>query len=139
LHDVLVPGGWLEAQCGGGPNIKRLRDRANALEATSKFAPYFSSFREPWLYEDAEGAAATLRRAGFVEVETSVEPAPTVLDNAAHYNEFVRNIVLRGHLENIPTLQERVDFMRTLTEQAAQDAPPFLLDYWRLNLRGRAA
>jgi trans-aconitate 2-methyltransferase len=139
LHDVLVPGGWLEAQCGGGPNIKRLRDRANALEATSKFAPYFSSFREPWLYEDAEGAAATLRRAGFVEVETSVEPAPTVLDDAAHYNEFVRNIVLRGHLENIPTLQERVDFMRTLTEQAAQDDPPFLLDYWRLNLRGRTA
>jgi trans-aconitate 2-methyltransferase len=139
LHDVLVPGGWLEAQCGGGPNIKHLRDRANALEATSKFARYFSSFREPWLYEDAEGAAATLRRAGFVEVETSVEPAPTVLDDAAHYNEFVRNIVLRGHLENIPTLQERVDFMRNLTEQAAQDDPPFLLDYWRLNLRGRTA
>ena len=34
LHDVLVPGGWLEAQCGGGPNITRLRDRANALAAT---------------------------------------------------------------------------------------------------------
>jgi hypothetical protein len=29
--------------------------------------------------------------------------------------------------------------MRTLTEQAAQDDPPFLLDYWRLNLRGRTA
>ena len=26
--------------------------------------------------------------------------------------------------------------MRILTEQAAQDDPPFLLDYWRLNLRG---
>jgi len=80
-----------------------------------------------------------LRRAGFVAVETSVEAAPTVLDDAAHYNEFVRNIVLRRHLENIPTLQERADFMRILTEQAAQDDPPFLLDYWRLNLRGRAA
>ena len=139
LHDVLVPGGCLEAQCGGGPNIKRLRDRANALAATSRFAPYFSGFREPWLYEDAEGAAATLRRAGFVAVETWVEAAPTVLNDAAHYNEFVRNIVLRRHLENIPTLQERVDFMRILTEQAAQDDPPFLLDYWRLNLRGQTA
>jgi trans-aconitate 2-methyltransferase len=139
LHNVLVPGGWLEAQCGGGPNIKRLRDRANALAATSKFARHFSGFREPWLYEDAESAAATLRRAGFFVVETSVEAAPTVLDNAAHYNEFVRNIVLRRHLENIPTVEERVDFMQILTQQAAQDDPPFLLDYWRLNLRGRAA
>jgi trans-aconitate 2-methyltransferase len=139
LHDVLVPGGWLEAQCGGGPNIARLRDRTNVLAATPKFARYFSGFREPWLYEDAESAAATLRRAGFVDVETSVEAAPTVLDDAAHYNEFVRNIVLRRHLENIATAEERADFMAILTEQAAQDAPPFLLDYWRLNLRGRTA
>ena len=138
LHDVLRPGGWLEAQCGGGPDISRLRDRANALAATPKFARYFSGFREPWLFEDAEGAAITLQRAGFVEVETSVEAAPTILDDAAHYNEFVRNIVLRRHLENIPTKEERNDFMAILTEQAAQDDPPFLLDYWRVNLRGRA-
>jgi hypothetical protein len=29
--------------------------------------------------------------------------------------------------------------MAVLTEQAAADDPPFCLDYWRLNLRGRAA
>ncbi|HZQ94088.1 MAG TPA: methyltransferase domain-containing protein [Candidatus Sulfotelmatobacter sp.] len=138
LHDVLRGGGWLEAQCGGGPNLARLRERARALAATPKFARYFAGFREPWLYENAEGAAATLRRAGFVDVETSVEPAPTVLDSAAHYNEFVRNIVLRRHLENIPTEAERAEFMDRLTQQAAADDPPFLLDYWRLNLRGRA-
>ena len=129
----------LEAQCGGGPNISRLRDRANALATTPRFADYFAEFREPWLYEDAEGAASKLRRAGFIEVETSVEAAPTVMDNAAHYNEFVRNIILRRHLENIPADKERDDFMAVLTERASMDDPPFLLDYWRLNLRGRAA
>jgi trans-aconitate 2-methyltransferase len=137
LHDVLLPGGCLEAQCGGGPNIARLRDRANALATTPAFARYFAGFREPWLYENAEDAAHKLRNAGFVDVETSLEAASTVLGNAGHYNEFVRNIVLRRHLENIPGVAERNQFVAILTEQAAQDDPPFLLDYWRLNLRGR--
>jgi trans-aconitate 2-methyltransferase len=139
LHHVLVPGGRLEAQCGGGPNLLRLRDRANRLAASSKFARYFAGFREPWLYQDSEAAADTLRRAGFDEVQTSTESAPTQLEDAAHYSEFVRNIIMRRHLENIPTEKERAEFISDLTEQAAKDDPPFLLDYWRLNLRGRAS
>jgi trans-aconitate 2-methyltransferase len=138
LRRALLPGGWLEAQCGGGPNIARLRDRANMLAATPKFAPFLAGFGEPWLYQDAEGAAETLRRAGFVDVETSVEAAPTVLDGAPQYSEFVRNIIFRRHLQLIPTESHRDEFMAQLTEQAAQDDPPFSLDYWRLNLRGRA-
>jgi trans-aconitate 2-methyltransferase len=137
LHRALVTGGWLEAQCGGGPNIVRLRERADALAASLEYSAYFADFCEPWLFQDAESAAESLRAAGFVEVETSVEPALTVLDNAGHYSEFVRNIILRRHLENIPTEAERAGFMARLTEQAAQDDPPFSLDYWRLNLRGR--
>ena len=138
LHDVLVPGRCLEAQCGGGPNIARLRERANALAATPAFAPYFAGFREPWLFEDAADAAQRLTNAGFVDVETSLEASPTVLDDSAHYSEFVRNIVLRRHLENIPGAAQRDQFMAILAQQAAHDDPPFLLDYWRLNLRGRA-
>ena len=138
LRRALVSGGWLEAQCGGGPNLTALRNRANALAATPEFAPFFTDFREPWLYQYAEGAAETLRRAGFVDVETSIEPAPTLLDDAEQYNQFVRNIILRRHLENIPSEDGRVAFMANLTRQAAEDDPPFALDYWRLNLRGRA-
>jgi len=139
LHAALVPGGWLEAQCGGGPNIARLRERANRLAKTPTFAPFLMGFREPWLFEDAAGGAETLRRAGFIDVETSVEAAPTVLDDAAHFREFVRIIIFRVHLEKLPTEELCAEFMDTLTEQAAKDDPPFLLDYWRLNLRGRAA
>jgi len=138
LRRALLAGGWLEAQCGGGPNVLSLRNRANELAATPKFAPFFAGFHEPWLYQDADGAAASLRRAGFVDVETSTEAAPTVLDNAGHYSEFVRNIILRRHLENLPTENHRAEFIAQLTDQAAADDPPFLLDYWRLNLRGRA-
>lgn len=139
LHSALIAGGWLEAQCGGGPNLVGLRNRVNALAASPKFASFFRSFREPWLYQDAEGAAASLRRAGFVEVETSTEAAPTVLENAGQYSEFVRNIILWLHLQALPSEDLRAEFVAALTEQASQDDPAFSLDYWRLNLRGRAA
>jgi trans-aconitate 2-methyltransferase len=137
LFSVLVPGGWLEAQCGGGPNIARLRKRANALASTEAFATYFAEFREPWLFQDSADAAETLRRAGFVNVETSVEPALTVVDGPAQYTEFVGNIILHRHLERIPNDQKQREFMATLTQQGAADDPPFSLDYWRLNLRAR--
>jgi len=137
LRRALVPGGWLEAQCGGGPNLVQLRQRIDALAAAPSFAPFFAGFREPWLFQYAQGAAETLRRAGFVDVETSIEPAPTVLDSASQYTEFVRNIIVRRHLENLPTEALRAQFMARLTEQTAQDDPPFALDYWRLNLCGR--
>jgi len=88
--------------------------------------------------QNADEAAEGLRRAGFTEVETSVEAAPTVLDDAAYFREFVRNIILRRHLERVPGEDRRARFIERLTEQAAADDPPFLLDYWRLNLRGRA-
>jgi trans-aconitate 2-methyltransferase len=138
LRRALVPGGWLEAQCGGGPNLVTLRNRANALATTAKFSPFFADFHEPWLFQDAAGSALSLRRAGFVEVETSVEAAPTVLKDATQYSEFVRNIIFRRHLENIPTEDLRAEFMAELTRQGSVDDPPFSLGYWRLNLRGRA-
>ncbi len=139
LHAALIRGGWLEAQCGGGPNLARLRKRANELGTTSQFAQYFRDFHEPWLYQDADPAAAALRRAGFRDVETSIEAAATVLDDAAHYQEFISNIILRRHLENIPNAELKSEYLSRLTEQAASDDPPFCLDYWRLNLRGRAS
>jgi len=94
--------------------------------------------RTTTLLSRVNSSAETLRRAGFVDVETSIEPAPTVLDGPEQYTEFVRNIILRRHLENLPTEEQRTQFMARLTEQAAEDDPPFSLDYWRLNLRGGA-
>ena len=137
LQQALVPGGWLEAQCGGAGNLVRLRRRVDTLAATPEFAQYFAGFREPWLFQEPKPAAEGLRRAGFVEIETSLEEAPTVLGSASEYGEFVQNIILRRHLENIPSEPGRARLIELLTEQASQDDPAFSLDYWRLNLRGR--
>ncbi len=139
LHRALKPGGWLEAQCGGAPNLKRLRDRVNDLIAREPFSRFFVGFREPWLFENAGEGAETLRRAGFQDIKTSVEPTMTVLDGEPEYIEFVRNVILRRHLEHIPDETLRLELLAKLARLAARDDPPFSLDYWRLNLHGKVA
>jgi trans-aconitate methyltransferase len=139
LRNALRSGGWLHAQCGGGENLIRLRERVAKLAQSPQYAPYLASFREPWFFADAEQAAGILRRAGFTNVETSVESAPTLLDDAAQYEEFVRNIILRAHLRQLPSEELRSRLMTELTALAGADDPPYLLDYWRLNLSGNLA
>jgi trans-aconitate 2-methyltransferase len=137
LYRALKPGGWLEAQCGGGPNLARLLQRASVLLAADPYARFFVGWAGPWEYADEGTTADRLRAAGFVEVETSLEPAPTLLANRQEYAEFLTSVIFGTHLARIPDQTLRVQFVTRLTEQAAQDDPPFLLDYWRLNLRGR--
>jgi trans-aconitate 2-methyltransferase len=137
LFHALRPGGWLRAQCGGGPNLARIRQRIEELMAAPKYARFFAHFRNPWVYNDAETAADLMRQAGFVEVETSLEPALTVLENLDTYSEFVRTAILRRHLEEIPDSPLRAKFVADLVRPAALDDPPFSLDYWRLNLGGK--
>ena len=137
LYGALQPGGWLEAQCGGGRNLARLRERMKVLAASPDFSQYLAVFPEPWLFQDAEQAAETLERAGFVDVETGLEPAPTQLDDRRHYVEFVKAVIVRTHLERLPTMDLREQYLSALADQAAADDPPFVLDYWRLNLSAR--
>jgi SAM-dependent methyltransferase len=132
LFAALKPGGRLVAQCGGGPNLARFEARLVRQIA----APWFAGFN-PWRFASAEDTAARLAAAGFVEVETSVEPAPTVLPSAERYRAFLATVILRDHLPRIPDPDEREALLEALTGEAARDTPPFSLDYWRLNLRAR--
>jgi trans-aconitate 2-methyltransferase len=137
LYRALRPGGWLQAQCGGGPNIARLRERMSILAASPRFAPFLAHFPSPWFFQTAEGAANTIQRAGFVEVQTGLEPASTVMEDRRHYIEFVTTVIVRAHLDRLPDRDLQAQFVSELADQAAMDDPPFLLDYWRLNLSAR--
>jgi trans-aconitate 2-methyltransferase len=138
LRDALVPDGILVAQCGGGPNLARLLDRARRLAGEPRFAPYFTDWTDPWHFADDWTTAERLLRAGFVDVETSVEPAPVLFPDAAAYRAFLSCVCVRHHLDRLP-VPERDLFTAALADQAAADDPPFTLDYWRLNLSGRRA
>src|SRR5205807_676504 len=60
IHAALRPGGRLVAQCGGGPNIRRLHDRALRLAAAADYAPHFARWQDPWEYADAPTTARRL-------------------------------------------------------------------------------
>jgi trans-aconitate methyltransferase len=134
---AVKPGGHLVAQCGGGPNLAQLRAEVARLQREPEFAAYYQDWREVWEFADAATTAVRLRDAGFVDVVTSVEEAPTLLSNAEEYREYLETVVLRLHLEPLPDQSHRAAFLDRLTALAATTEPPYFLDYWRLNLAAR--
>ena len=134
---ALKPGGRLVAQAGGGPNLHRIHERCELLMREPAFAPHFTQWTSPWEFADAATTARRLRDAGFDEIETSVVSSPVLQPDAPAFREFVEHVICRPHLSALPTPALRDGFLDRLTDAAAQDAPPFELDYWRLNLSGK--
>jgi trans-aconitate 2-methyltransferase len=133
IHRALRPGGILLAQCGGGPNLKRLRDRTLEIIKLPEFAPFFKNWERVWEYPDDRTTAERLQRAGFHDVNTGLEIAPTPLPDEDMYRRFVATVTCHPYVERIPPeLQD--EFLGHLARKAAEDKPPFLLDYWRLNI-----
>ncbi len=137
IFAVLKPGGWLEAQCGGGPNLKTLRERATAIAERPEYQPFFEGWGEIWEYVDAGVATDRLRDAGFVDVEAWLEHTPAPLGDAVTYREYLETVTCHRHAERIRDLGLRELFFDELVNLAADDDPPFVMDYWRLNLRGK--
>jgi trans-aconitate methyltransferase len=134
---TLRAGGRLHAQCGGGPNLRRAHELAQQLMDSDPFKPYFGDWPGPWEFANAEVTADRLKKAGFVDVETSLEEAPTTLATEADYREFVTTVIYHPHLERLPDAGLKQSFIDRVTERAAAEPTPFTLDYWRLNLQAR--
>ena len=130
---ALRPRGRLVAQCGGGPNLALLYARADGLMRQPRFASYFEEWTEPTYFADVEVTRRRLAAAGFVDIDVSLEEAPTTFDSPDMFQEFIANVCLRHHVARLGSM-ERNPFLRELTVAAAMDKPAFTLDYWRLNI-----
>lgn len=136
LLRVLKPGGFLVAQCGGGPNLKKVRDRAQRLIETERFRTYFEGWQRVWEYPGPDLTAERLRKAGFENVSSSLEAAPVTFSTAEQYRDFLKAVILHPYLERLPAGLQ-VELADEMVRQAAGDDPPFVLDYWRLNMQAR--
>ena len=136
VHAVLVPGGRLVAQCGGGPNLARLLERTHTLMDSPEFSPRFKGWSDPWNFATVEATRRRLGRAGFEEIEVRLEEAPTRMADTAAFADFIACVCVRHHIDKLSP-RDRPRFVAALTEQAAADDPPFTLDYWRLNIAAR--
>jgi trans-aconitate 2-methyltransferase len=120
LAAVLRPGGRLVAQCGGAGNIASVM----AVLAT---------VGDGWLgdkhFATPEETAVRLRTAGFVDVETWLQPEPTRFEPGEPFETFLRTVILGGHLERLPP--ERRD---AFVHEVASRLPEPEIDYVRLNI-----
>ena len=137
LFEALRHGGRLTAQCGGGANLRRIHARADALATEPEFADAFRGWSVPKEFATAETTRARLERAGFRDVETSLEQAPFVFADAPAFRAFVSTVVLRPYLGRLADERLRMMFLDRVTAAAAADSPAFELDYWRLNIAAR--
>jgi trans-aconitate methyltransferase len=137
LLRALRPGGWLEAQCGGGPNLQRLRDRVRIIAGCPEYCDYFAGWQNPWEYASPEITAERMRHAGFTHVRTWLESSPAVMADAQEFKDYLATVTLHRHLERIPEGPLRQRFLDELARHSSQDEPPFEMDYWRLNMSGR--
>jgi trans-aconitate 2-methyltransferase len=137
LYAALRPGGWLHAQCGGGSNLHRLRQRVRSLSQTAEFSDWLGEFPEPWFFSDAESAGARLIEAGFDDVQAGLEEASYAASSSEEFEEYLRTFILHRHLELLPDEGLRAAFVRKLSDLSAEDEAPWTLDYCRLNLRAR--
>ena len=137
LYQALRPAGWLHAQCGGGPNLSRLRQRVRALSQTAEFSNWLGEFPEPWFFSDAESAASRLAAAGFEDVQAALEEASYAASSGEEFQQYLRTFILHRHLELLPDEGHRSAFVKKLADDSGGDDPPWTLDYCRLNLRAR--
>jgi trans-aconitate 2-methyltransferase len=135
LFDLLSTGGWLVAQCGGGPNLNRARAFASGLMQSERFARWFRDWQEPWYYADDVVTAERLRSSGFEAIETNLEEQPTEMHDAETYREYVRTVIFREHLAKIADDGQKQAFVDALVANASESDPPYVLDYWRLNMK----
>ena len=130
LFSVLKPGGALVAQCGGEGNISRLRAAGTAVEQLDEFAPHFAGWEPPWYYAGPDETADRLRDAGFVEVQTWLEPWPVQPDHPA---EYLATVTLGAQIQRLP--DELVPRYVAAVMARLDDAAT--VDYVRLNLTAR--
>jgi trans-aconitate 2-methyltransferase len=128
LARALRPDGRLVAQCGGQGNIDAFRNAADAVAAEQRFAPYFEDWQRPWNYANPIETADRLKRAGFVDVRTWLEPKRVEPTRA-----FIRTVCLIRHLDPLPDAL-REPFVDRVIERCGE---PVVLEYVRLNMNAR--
>lgn len=92
LHDLLVPGGLLIAQCGGAGSVVEVRDVLEHLGHD------WRSFNH---YAGAEETACWLREAGFGDVWTWLADEPAVFEDRVEVAHYLLGGVLAPYLSHL--------------------------------------
>jgi trans-aconitate 2-methyltransferase len=125
LAAVLRRGGRLVAQCGGRGNIASIQ-------------AVLASIGDGWLgdvhFETPEATARRLAAAGFVDVQTWLQPETTRFEPGASFLAYLRTVILGSHLARLPATEHDA-FVAEVAERLGEP----VIDYVRLNILARLA
>jgi trans-aconitate 2-methyltransferase len=127
LFAALRPGGRLVAQCGGAGNVERFHAAARAVALQPPYAEHLAGWQGPWNFATAEATRDRLGAAGFVDVETWLEPWPVQPPEPVAY---LRTVCLGHHLAALPE-SLREPYANAVAERCGD---PLELDYVRLDI-----
>jgi trans-aconitate 2-methyltransferase len=132
LHDALVPGGRLVAQCGGAGNVTAVKQAGFEVARREPFAAHLGNWPGDWYYATPAETEVRLRRHGFTDVWCWSTRVDVDVDDVAGY---LGAICLGSFLERIPEdLHE--PFVDSAVELLGE---PLTIHYVRLNILARRA
>jgi trans-aconitate 2-methyltransferase len=122
LAAVMRPGAQLVAQCGGEGNVASV---GRALEARGRNWT-------AWVFRTPEATTASMEAAGFVDIETWLNPEPTTFAKREEMAEFMRTVILAPYLDATAEGDRAA-----LLDGIVDDLGKLELDYVRLNITAR--
>jgi trans-aconitate 2-methyltransferase len=134
IFHALRPGGRVVAQCGGGANLARIREREQILMHNPRFARFFRPWRAPWNYADVPTTKQRLVDIGFADAEVWLENAPVTMADAIVYRNFAETVIERTQIALIPDPHLRDQYLDEFVRLADDD---FTFDYVRLNINAQ--
>jgi trans-aconitate 2-methyltransferase len=130
LHAALVPGGRMEAQCGGIGNVEEFLNSIENVNGDERFAPYLRGVTSTWNFASPGDTEMRLTDAGFDSPRCWLEDAPV---EPRDPRAFIETVCLGAHLDRLPQ-ELRAPYMDAVLEVVPR---PLILDYVRLNISAR--
>jgi trans-aconitate 2-methyltransferase len=130
LHAALVPGGRLEAQCGGIGNVEEFLNSIENVNGDERFAPYLRGVASTWNFASPGDTEIRLRGAGFEQARCWLEERVAQPSDPRGYLE---SVCLGAHLDRLPA-ELHAPYVDAVLEVIPR---PLTLDYVRLNISAR--
>ena len=135
LARLLRPGGALAVQCGGAGNIDHVRRLADRVIARHPFAAHTPGVHAPYHFAGPDETRTRLEAAGFVDVETWLEPEPVVFPDEASFATYLKAVVLGPYLSVLPD-ELHDPYIAAVVAEDARTGATRTVDYVRLNIQG---
>lgn len=133
LHDCLVPGGRLVAQCGGKGNVAKVVEVAAEAAVEPRFAPHFNGWESPpWLFAGPEETEERLRTAGFEGMRCWLQTKATRVPEQES-RAFLATVCIGCLLDQLPA--ELHDAFVDAVRERLPD--PTTFGYVRLNIEAQ--